>query len=110
VPKLSSERLHENMPALPAWDLNDSETMISRRFVAKNFSAAIDFFSKVKDVAEAEGHHPDLHLTDYRTVQIDISTHSVQGLTILDLILASKLDELDVEYSPKWLREREGST
>ena len=98
-----------HMPALPAWKLDDSKTSISRSFTAKNFVAAVAFFTAVKDVAEAEGHHPDLHLTDYREVKVEISTHAVRGLTIFDLILASKLDEVDVEYSPKWLREREAA-
>ena len=56
-------------------------------------------------VAEAEGHHPDLHLTNYRDVQVVLSTHAIGGLARADFILAAKLDALDVEYSPKWLRE-----
>lgn len=66
----------------------------------------------MKDVAEVEGHHPDLHLTNYRSVRIVISTHEVSGLTMLDLILAAKLDALDCTYSPKWVRmqeEKQGS-
>ena len=97
------------MPALPAWELAADKRSISRSFTAKNFVAAIDFFSGVKDVAEAEGHHPDLHLTDYRSVRIEVSTHAVGGLTMFDLILAAKLDEVEVVYSPKWLREREAA-
>eukprot|EP01025_Chloroclados_australasicus_P045276 TRINITY_DN4947_c0_g3_i1.p2 TRINITY_DN4947_c0_g3~~TRINITY_DN4947_c0_g3_i1.p2 ORF type:complete len:180 (+),score=15.73 TRINITY_DN4947_c0_g3_i1:95-634(+) len=109
VPKLSVEELERHMPALPAWKLSDDKTNITRSFIAKNFVAAIEFFNKVKDVAESEGHHPDLHLTDFRKVMVHISTHSVGGLTLLDLILASKIDEVDVTYSPKWLREQEGA-
>lgn len=40
--------------------------------MAKNFVAAIDFFNAVKEVAEAENHHPDLHLVNYREVQVRI--------------------------------------
>ena len=110
TPKLTDDELQRYMPALPAWDLANDKASISRTFTAKNYVAAIDFFTKVKDVAEAEGHHPDLHLTDYRLVRVDISTHAVSGITIFDLILASKLDEVEVTYSPKWLREREAQT
>lgn len=109
MPKLSRDELQQHMPALPAWELSADQTSISRSFTAKNFVAAIDFFGGVKDVAEAEGHHPDLHLTDFRSVRVVVSTHSVSGLTMFDLILAAKIDEVDVAYSPKWLREREGS-
>ena len=56
-------------------------------------------------MAEAEGHHPDLHLTNFRDVSITVSTHVVGGITQPDIILAAKLDAVPVEYSPKWLRE-----
>ena len=63
------------------------------------------FFNAVTALAEAETHHPDLYLTSYRDVMIELSTHAVGGLTMPDFILAAKLDALPVEYSPKWLRE-----
>jgi 4a-hydroxytetrahydrobiopterin dehydratase len=86
------------------------------------------FLNAVAEVAEAETHHPDLHLTSYRDVRLDLSTHAVGGcarieapacasadtkrphfaclrLTQPDFILAAKLDALPVDYSPKWLRE-----
>ena len=66
---------------------------------------AIEFFGRVAEVAEAEGHHPDLHLTTFRDVSVTVSTHAVGGLTRPDVILAAKLDAVPVEYSPKWLRE-----
>ena len=43
----------------------------------RNFQAALDMFSRVAALAEAEGHHPDLHLTGYNNVAIELSTHSV---------------------------------
>jgi 4a-hydroxytetrahydrobiopterin dehydratase len=107
VPKLDETTLAEYMPALPAWELAPDKASVSRSFVAKNFVAAIDFFNGVKEVAESEGHHPDLHLTDYRRVQVVISTHAAGGLTMFDLILASKIDEIPVVYSPKWLRSQQ---
>ena len=56
-------------------------------------------------VAEAEGHHPDVHLTNYRDVRVEITTHAIGGLSLHDFVLAAKLDAVDVTYSPKWLRE-----
>jgi 4a-hydroxytetrahydrobiopterin dehydratase len=108
VPKLDEATLAKYMPDLPAWELAGDKASVSRTFVAKNFVAAIDFFNGVKEVAESEGHHPDLHLTDYRSVQVVICTHAVGGLTLFDLILASKIDEIPVVYSPKWLRSQQG--
>lgn len=65
------------------------------------------FFQSVADIAEAEGHHPDLHLTGYRNVEISLSTHSINGVSLFDFIVASKIDAVEVEYSPKWLKQRE---
>jgi 4a-hydroxytetrahydrobiopterin dehydratase len=45
-------------------------------------------------LAEAEGHHPDLHLTNYRDVTIELWTHAAGGLTENDFILAAKIDKL----------------
>lgn len=65
------------------------------------------FFQSVADIAEAEGHHPDLHLTGYRNVEMSLSTHSINGISLFDFIVASKIDAVEVEYSPKWLKQRE---
>lgn len=71
--------------------------------------AAIDFFQEVRSLAEAEGHHPDLHLVQFRNVQVDLQTHSVGGVTLPDIVMAAKLDALPVTYSPKWLRDHGNS-
>ena len=65
----------------------------------------MDWFNRVAVVAEAETHHPDLHLTSYRDVRVVLSTHAVGGLTQPDAIMAAKLDGLPVDYSPKWLAQ-----
>ncbi|GLC42308.1 hypothetical protein PLESTB_000661200 [Pleodorina starrii] len=105
TPKVEPAELEEYMRALPAWHLNADKTMITRTFTAKNFMAAIRFFNKLAEVAEAEGHHPDLHLRNFREVEINLSTHAVGGLTLPDLAMAAKLDQLEVEYSPKWAQK-----
>jgi len=87
-------------------DNTQSSWMLSRVFVAKNFQTAVDALNIMGNIAERENHHFDFHLTNYRHVQINIYTHSVQGLTENDFILASMLDtEVNFEYSPKWLKE-----
>ena len=48
-------------------------------------------------IAEDEGHHPDLHLTNWRDVRVDLSTHAIGGLSLPDLVLAAKIDALEVE-------------
>mmetsp|Transcript_37573 Transcript_37573/g.94964 ORF Transcript_37573/g.94964 Transcript_37573/m.94964 type:complete len:199 (-) Transcript_37573:241-837(-) len=107
TPRLSDEAVSQHIAAFPSWELNEGRTMISKRFVAKNYVAAVTFFNAVMELAEKETHHPDLHLTNYRNVQVDMWTHSIGGLALPDFILAAKIDELEVEYSPKWLREQQ---
>ena len=59
------------------------------------------FFNQCAELAEAEGHHPDLHLEGYRQVWIEIWTHAIGGLSENDFILAAKIDGLPVELSKK---------
>ena len=64
---------------------------LTRKFTAKNFLQAVEFVNKVAPVAEAARHHPDIHLTNYRDVELVLFTHSQGGLTPDDFALASKL-------------------
>jgi 4a-hydroxytetrahydrobiopterin dehydratase len=66
----------------------------------KLFSRA-GFFQRVAEVAEHEGHHPDLHLVAYRHMSIEIWTHASNGLTENDFILAAKIDQLDSDLQNK---------
>jgi len=93
------------MSALPLWKLSDDGKVITREFVAKNWGAAMSFFNALSELAEEEGHHPDIHLTGWRNVRVDLSTHAIGGLSMPDLVLAAKLDAIPVTYSPKWLKD-----
>jgi 4a-hydroxytetrahydrobiopterin dehydratase len=73
------EQLEARLAALPLWSLEPSRLAITRAFTARNFASAVSFFNAVAGVAEAEGHHPDLHLTNYRDVRLVLSTHAVGG-------------------------------
>ena len=86
-------------------DEEPSRFMLSRTFTARNFQAAMDALNAMGVIAERENHHFDFHLTNYRNVTIDIYTHSVQGLTENDFILAHLLNTVTVDYSPKWLKD-----
>jgi 4a-hydroxytetrahydrobiopterin dehydratase len=59
--------------------------------------AGIAFFQEIAKLAEAEGHHPDLHLEGYRHVWIELRTHAIGGLSANDFIMAAKIDRLPVE-------------
>ena len=85
--------------------LGVSGTRLTRKFTAKNFLQAVEFVNKVAPVAEAARHHPDIHLTNYRDVELVLFTHSQGGLTPDDFALASKLSRIGVAVSPKWAKE-----
>ena len=90
---------------LPAdlWTLE--EKRLTRKFTAKNFMQAVAFVNAVAPVAEAARHHPDIHLTNYRDVELVLFTHSQGGLTPDDFALAVKLSRVGVLVSPKWAKE-----
>jgi len=60
----------------------------------RDFMAAVKFIGCVAKLAEKEDHHPDIHLTSYRKLKIDLSTHAIGGLSENDFILAAKIDKL----------------
>lgn len=82
---------------LPEWVLSADGKSISRQYVMKDFLAAVHFIDKIAQVAESEDHHPDIHLTGYRKLRIELATHSIGGLSENDFILAAKIDELPKE-------------
>lgn len=77
---------------VPGWELAGDAKSISKNYKFKNFQEALDFINKVGEIAESEGHHPDIHLTNYRQARIDLSTHAIKGLSQNDFILAAKID------------------
>jgi 4a-hydroxytetrahydrobiopterin dehydratase len=97
VPKLPPQRVQELLAGLPGWKLAADGQAIRREWRVKDFLTALDFFNRIGKIAESEDHHPDLHLTGYRNVAIEISTHAIGGLSENDFILAAKIDELPVE-------------
>jgi 4a-hydroxytetrahydrobiopterin dehydratase len=94
VPRLSPEEATAFLERVPGWTLAADGGRIRREWTAKNFMAAIDFFNRVAAVAEEEGHHPDLHLTGYRHVAVELWTHAIGGLSENDFILAAKIGQL----------------
>ena len=64
---------------MPLWASSESGDAIIRSFVSTNFVTAMAFLNEVATVAEEQGHHPDLHLTQYRNVEIRLQTFSMGG-------------------------------
>ena len=97
VAALESEAAEAQLGKLTGWGMSNAGQRIRKDWVVKNFTAGIDFFQRVAQLAEDEGHHPDLHLEGYRNVWIEIWTHAIGGLSENDFILAAKIDKLPVK-------------
>jgi 4a-hydroxytetrahydrobiopterin dehydratase len=83
-----AERLHAEVPQ---WDLRDGGLRIERTFKFRNFGEALNFVQRVGELAETEGHHPDISFGwGYATVQLQ--TKKIKGLHENDFILAAKID------------------
>ena len=88
------------------WQVENDGKSIYRKFTCKNWQAAMDCINAISAVAESKDiqHHPDIHLTKYRDVEIRLWTHAVGGLTMYDLKLALAINStVVVDYSKKWL-------
>jgi 4a-hydroxytetrahydrobiopterin dehydratase len=76
------------------WKLSENEKWIRRSIRFKNFIRTVECLHRIADLAESEAHHPDLHITGYRNLTIELSTHAIGGLSENDFILAAKIDRL----------------
>ena len=93
TPKLSLNEIQKKLSEIYEWQLNDNKEMIFKKFKYKNFKKALHFTNLVGDLAEEEGHHPDMSL-GWGYCLIMIHTHAIKGLSINDFILASKIDQI----------------
>jgi len=87
----------DQLSKLKGWRLTHDGQRIRKDWTVKNFMAGMDFFNKVAEIAEDDGHHPDLHIEGYRNVSIELWTHAIGGLSENDFILAAKIDQVPVD-------------
>lgn len=92
VPPLKGEELKQLAAQVPEWSVRD-EHHLDRIFQFKNFAEALQFTNRVGELAEEQGHHPDIYLA-WGKVGIKIWTHKIDGLTESDFVLAAKIDRL----------------
>lgn len=93
VPPLKGNDLNQMKQQLGGgWQVvNDHH--LEKEFKFKDFREALEFTNKVGELAEAQGHHPDIYLT-WGKVKIAIWTHKIDGLTESDFVLAAKIERL----------------
>lgn len=97
VSVLSVTESQTYLAQVPNWSLAKDGKSISREFTMKDFMSAVRLINQIAETAEREDHHPDLHLTGYRKLRIELATHSIGGLSENDFIVAAKIEELPKE-------------
>jgi len=88
---------NEQLSNLGGWYLTHDGKRIRKDWNVKHFMAGMRFFNEIAEVAEEDGHHPDLHIEGYRNVAVELWTHAIGGLSENDFILAAKIDQLPVD-------------
>jgi 4a-hydroxytetrahydrobiopterin dehydratase len=91
TPPLSIEESRNLLAQVQNWELKNGRIEKSYRF--RDFNEAIRFVNRVAELAESEGHHPDIYVSWNRVV-LSLTTHVIGGLSDNDFILASKIDRL----------------
>jgi 4a-hydroxytetrahydrobiopterin dehydratase len=86
------QKIFDQLPDRAHWKLVDERQLV-RTYKFPDFVTGLAFVNRVGDLAEKQGHHPDLLLA-WGKVEVTIWTHAVDGLTESDFILAAKIDRL----------------
>lgn len=95
VPPLKGAELESLLKQVGGWKVVE-EHHIAKAFKFPDFRKALDFVNRVGELAEEQGHHPDIFLT-WGKAEVTTWTHKIDGLTESDFILAAKIDRL---YQP----------
>lgn len=93
IPRLSVIEAEQYLEQTPGWTLKDDALRIERRFEFKDFGAAMRFVVWVGELAEREGHHPDISF-GWGWATIAWQTKKIGGLHENDFIMAAKTDQL----------------
>ncbi len=94
---LSDAELAEALASLPAWSRDGD--VIRRSAKVGGFSEAAELVRTVAGAADAANHHPDVHITGYRTVTFELTTHAAKAVTRRDIDLAAEIDRLIIGRS-----------
>ena len=92
TPPLKGKELDELRRQVPGWEVVE-EHHLRRRLRFKNFREALSFVNKLGELAEEQGHHPDVGF-GWGYAEVTVWTHKIDGLTEGDFIFAAKVDVL----------------
>ncbi|XP_011045374.1 PREDICTED: uncharacterized protein LOC105140292 [Populus euphratica] len=97
---MTKERANDLLLKVAGWNLVNEIGILKLNcsWKVKSFTKGLELFKLVGNVAEAEGHHPDLHLVGWNNITIEIWTHAMGGLTENDFILAARINGLNLHH------------
>ena len=98
TPPLSEDEVGRLLPQVPGWTVVDGE--LTREVKVKNFKQALELVNFIGELAEQEGHHPDLQIYGWNHVKIKLMTHAIGALSENDFILAAKITGIINELQP----------
>ncbi len=90
TPPLKGEELDDLRRQVPDWEVVE-EHHLRRAFKFKNFREALRFVNRVGELAEEQGHHPDISF-GWGYAEVTVFTHKIDGLTESDFVFAAKVD------------------
>lgn len=91
---LSGEAVSELLREIRGWSIVPGGKKIEKEWILKDFVSAVNFINEITDIAEEEGHHPDIIIENYNHLKVIFWTHNIGGLTENDFIMAAKIDKL----------------
>ena len=89
---LNDDELAAALDGLPGWSREGD--LLRRTFKVGGFSQAAELVRSVAEAADAANHHPDVHITGYRNVTFELTTHAAKAITRRDIELAAEIDRL----------------
>lgn len=95
APLATQDEINDFMPQLPDWEIIEENgiKMLQKDYKFKNFVEAIAFTNRVGEIAEEEGHHPEL-ITEWGKVKVKWWSHKIKGLHVNDFVMAAKTDDV----------------
>jgi 4a-hydroxytetrahydrobiopterin dehydratase len=98
IPSFAISEIHKYLKKIDGWNVKKKEKetyFLEKDFTFKNFLESQRFVNLVGDIAEKEGHHPDI-IFGWGYAKVQIFTHKIQGLVESDFILAAKINKISV--------------
>lgn len=92
TPPLTEAEAARFLAQVSGWEMREAKSL-RRRFRFGTFRGSMAFVNAIADVAEDEGHHPDMYIS-YDRVRIDLTTHAIGGLSENDFIMAARIDAI----------------